>query len=99
MPGDLWRSGFPSNGADRTGHSRDDMVVLKTGSVVVLPDHESGKVVMYLDRSKLLTSPSALWTQAAMYVLRPLFFLRTRAQSDGFIMLGVVATRCSDPID
>jgi hypothetical protein len=38
------------------------MVVLKTGSVVVLPDHESGKVVMYLDRSKLLTSPSALWT-------------------------------------
>jgi hypothetical protein len=79
-----------------TGHSRDDMVVLKTGSVVVLPDHESGKVVMYLDRSKLLTSPSALWTQACMfYVLCS--FGECKSQSDGFIMLGVVATpRCSD---
>jgi hypothetical protein len=60
-----------------TGHSRDDMVVLKTGSVVVLPDHESGKVVMYLDRwSKLLTSPSALWTQLRCMFYVSLFFLR-----------------------
>jgi hypothetical protein len=82
--------------------SRDDMVVLKTGSVVVLPNHESGRVVMYLDRSKLLDQSK----RSSDSRLRCIFYILSvvseivKAQTDGFIMLGVVATpRCSDPID
>jgi hypothetical protein len=82
--------------------SRDDMVVLKTGSVVVLPNHELGRVVIYLDRSKLLdqskhSSDSRL--RCIFYVLS-VVSESAKSQTDGFIMLGVVATpRCSDPVD
>jgi hypothetical protein len=82
--------------------SRDDMVVLKTGSVAILPNHESGRVVMYLDRSKLLdqskrSSESRL--RCMFYVLSVVSEI-VKAQTDGFIMLGVVATpRCSDPME
>jgi hypothetical protein len=82
--------------------SRDDMVVLKTGSVVVLPNHESGRVVVYLDRSKLLDQSK----RSSDSRLRCIFYIlsvvseNAKAQPDGLIMLGVVATpRCSDPID
>jgi hypothetical protein len=82
--------------------SRDDMVVLKTGSVAILPNHESGRVVMYLDRSKLLDfSKGSLESR-----LRCMFYVLSvvseivKAQVDGFIMLGVVVTpRCSDPME
>jgi hypothetical protein len=82
--------------------SQDDMVVLKTGSVVILPNHESGRVVMYLDRSKLLDQSK----RSSDSRLRCIFYIlsvvseNAKSQTDGFIMLGVVATpRCSDPID
>jgi hypothetical protein len=82
--------------------SRDDMVVLKTGSVAILPDHESGRVVMYLDRSKLLDQSK----RSSESRLRCMFYVLSvaseivKAQTDGFIMLGVVSTpRCSDPME
>jgi hypothetical protein len=82
--------------------SRDDMVVLKTGSVAILPNHESGRVVLYLDRSKLLDFS----TRSLEARLRCMFYVLSvvseivKAQVDGFIMLGVVATpRYSDPME
>jgi hypothetical protein len=82
--------------------SRDDMVVLKTGSVAILPNHESGRVVLYLDRTKLLDfSKRSLESR-----LRCMFYILSvvseivKAQKDGFIMLGVIATpRCKDPME
>jgi hypothetical protein len=82
--------------------SRDDIVVLQTGSVAILPNNESGQVVMYLDRSKLLDfSKRTLESR-----LRCMFYALSvvseivKAQTEGFIMLGVVATpRCSDPME
>jgi hypothetical protein len=81
--------------------SRDDMVVLKTGSVVILPNHESGQVVMYLDRSKLLDQSKRSLDSR----LRCIFYVlsvaseNVKAQTDSFLMLKVVATpRCSDPM-
>jgi hypothetical protein len=82
--------------------SRDDMVVLKTGSVVILPNHESGQVVMYLDRSKLLdqSKPSSDSRLRCIFYVLSVVSEIVKTQTDGFLMLGVVATpRCSDPID
>jgi hypothetical protein len=82
--------------------SRDDMVILKTGSVAVLSNHESGQVVMHLDRSKLLdqskrSSDSRL---RCMFYVLSVVSESVEAQTDGFIMLEVVATpRCSDPTE
>jgi hypothetical protein len=81
--------------------SRDDVVVLKTGSVAILPNHESGRVVMYLDRTKLLDqSKSSLEARLrCMFYVLSVVSESAKAQTDNFIMLGVVATpRCSDPM-
>jgi hypothetical protein len=81
--------------------SQDDMVVLKTGSVAILPNHESGRVVLYLDRTKLLDfSKRSLESRlrCMFYVLSTVSEI-VKAQADGFTMLGVVATpRFSDPM-
>jgi hypothetical protein len=82
--------------------SRDDMVVLKTGSVVILPNHESGRVIMYIDRSKLLDFSK----RSLESMLRCMFYVLSvvsetvKTQTDGFVLLGVVVTpRCSDPME
>jgi hypothetical protein len=82
--------------------SRDDMVVLKTGSVVILPNHESGHVVTYLDRSKLLdfSKRSLESRMRCMFYVLSVVSEIVKAQTDGFLMLGVVVTpRCSDPME
>jgi hypothetical protein len=82
--------------------SRDDMVVLKTGSVVILSNHESGQVVIYLDRSKLLdfSKHSLESRMRCMFYVLSVVSETVKAQTDGFLMLGVVVTpRCSDPME
>jgi hypothetical protein len=70
--------------------------------VAILPNHESGRVVLYLDRTKLLDfSKRSLESRlrCMFYVLSTVSEI-VKAQKDGFTMLGVVATpRCSDPME
>jgi hypothetical protein len=74
--------------------SRDDMVVLKTGSAAILPDHGSGRAVIYLDRSKLLdlTENSFNSRHRCMFYVLSAVAESVKAQRDGYLMMGVVVT-------
>ena len=96
------RAFFPMVQTGTGALSRDDMVVLKTGSVVILPNHESGQVVLYLDRTKLLdfSKRSLESMMRCMFYVLSVVSEIVKAQTDGFLMLGVVVTpRCSDPME